>query len=593
MKYKQLNIKNLIVGKIGNVLNNLFKIDDSEPLNIRDYKFVKDLTPSYKSIKYRVCVYLDGGGRKVLVKAVNCRIENLQSIYLRNEAFILSTLKNLNLESSVFPTFLDFIEKDNYVVLITEYVDSRNLDTLSVEARSEVVINSVVQLRQLSNYLKEQKFVDLPVRKPFYYLLSFPLNLFKVVLKNPKSTFMYLNFCVLFYRNYLEVLWGNYTLGLVHRDLYPDNILYSAKEGITVIDWESAIVSDAIYDIAVVSMIYAKEFGVNETINFLNANLQTVSEKRRFVALAVFNSVQILSIQSRNHEVSRDVGDFLEVVVKEIYTKIIQKKSLFEIIYLFTLNLISLFYKITKLPKHSTGKKIVLCYHSVSDKPWRYSVDTENFTKQVKFLKKYYNPIPLGELLENEAGGVSFTFDDGYSDVIENALPILEKNKLYATMFVIGDYKKVNRIELDNNYPIINYDDIKFLHKKGWEIGYHTTTHSNLGEINNTSLESEIIKGRADLEKRLGFPIRYFAYPKGVYSENIIKFVKKAKYDAAFTTDGYDLKKDAVKTKLSRISIENELSSQQLEALLSPLGLFVSGLFMKILVFKSKYITKI
>ena len=515
----------------------------------------------------------------------------MDAMCLNNEAFTLRTLQNMNAKTKIFPEFVDFLQSKNSLFLITEYFESINLEKVDKITRLEIVRKSLYLLGQLSEELQKKKFLRLPIRKPFYYLLSFPLNITRVMVKNPENIRKYLRLVFMFYRNYSKVIFGSFTLGFVHRDLWPDNILYSSKNGsIKIIDWESAIVSDSLYDLAQITMIYSKELGIQDTMGLLREYLDSDSKKRRFIGLAIFNSIQILANNNSKHPVFKDTEKFLHALITEISPRILNKKTLFENIYSITLSGIGYFYKITKLPIYSKKKKIVLCYHSVGDTGWRFSVGTKNFENHIKFLKKNYRFISLNELLDGKKPGIHITFDDGYTDVIENALPLLEKNNLKATMFALSDYKHANRAELDNNLPIVNYDKLKYLHKKGWEIGSHTRTHSHLAKMHDSALREEIIKSKHELEKNLGFSVRYLAYPKGTYSKKIIEYVKKAGYEAAFTVDGYDIDPKDNNMKLSRISIEGEVKPAQLEALLSPLGLITSRFFMNMLKLKESYI---
>ena len=83
----------------------------------------------------------------------------------------------------------------------------------------------------------------------------------------------------------------------------------------------------------------------------------------------------------------------------------------------------------------------VFCYHRVADIPldtWKLAVKPELFAKQVKYIKDNY------EVLRSEDDWSRFkgnraaviTFDDGYEDIYVNALPILEKYGIPATVFV-------------------------------------------------------------------------------------------------------------------------------------------------------------
>lgn len=91
------------------------------------------------------------------------------------------------------------------------------------------------------------------------------------------------------------------------------------------------------------------------------------------------------------------------------------------------------------------AKSGILLYHRVDDPtrdPFRLCVSPENFAQQMEVLAESGSALSLSEFMirknagELEPGAVCVTFDDGYLDVFTNALPILEKYEIPATVFV-------------------------------------------------------------------------------------------------------------------------------------------------------------
>ena len=84
----------------------------------------------------------------------------------------------------------------------------------------------------------------------------------------------------------------------------------------------------------------------------------------------------------------------------------------------------------------------VLMYHSVSDSEALFAVSVQEFEKQMRYIHDrnlatiYSSEIVLAKSTKDT---VCVTFDDGYSDVYTNALPILKKYGIKATVFLITD----------------------------------------------------------------------------------------------------------------------------------------------------------
>lgn len=89
----------------------------------------------------------------------------------------------------------------------------------------------------------------------------------------------------------------------------------------------------------------------------------------------------------------------------------------------------------------------ILLYHRVDEPvadPFGLCVSPSHFEEQMAGLRDIGQPLPLLELLDQHRDGtlppssIGVTFDDGYLDVLENALPILEKFDIPATVFVVS-----------------------------------------------------------------------------------------------------------------------------------------------------------
>lgn len=102
---------------------------------------------------------------------------------------------------------------------------------------------------------------------------------------------------------------------------------------------------------------------------------------------------------------------------------------------------------LSRLARQIIGSErpIVLMYHRVEAlavDPWQLAVTPARFARQIALLRRRRRVVPLSWLAEQLAAGrlparvAALTFDDGYSDVFRNALPILEAEQCPATVFL-------------------------------------------------------------------------------------------------------------------------------------------------------------
>lgn len=99
--------------------------------------------------------------------------------------------------------------------------------------------------------------------------------------------------------------------------------------------------------------------------------------------------------------------------------------------------------------KNKKNSISIFTYHAVIDQPlpffdWCF-LDAELFRKQIAYLSKYFDIIPLSkavELLESDSidgPKAVITFDDGYKNNYDVALPILQEFSAPATIYLVSD----------------------------------------------------------------------------------------------------------------------------------------------------------
>lgn len=178
---------------------------------------------------------------------------------------------------------------------------------------------------------------------------------------------------------------------------------------------------------------------------------------------------------------------------------------------------------------------------------------------------------------------VALTFDDGYSDNFEFALPSLQKFKAKATFFPVvnpckgnsvlpldiyyqcvdemelteekrndfisGDTKKkfywsepeqqkeflktsFQKLPTQNIVSYLRPDQIKYLANNGFEIGSHSVTHSlfTAEYMNESKINFELKQSKIYLEGITGKPVNSFCFPSGYHNSKAIELAKDNGY---------------------------------------------------------------
>ncbi len=222
--------------------------------------------------------------------------------------------------------------------------------------------------------------------------------------------------------------------------------------------------------------------------------------------------------------------------------------KIFEKIILFFLNILNLF-----------GERNViriLVYHHVEKRDFKkLNNQLKNLKKNWKFItpKQFENHLNKKKILKGR--NLLVTFDDGFKSNFFVEKEILNKLGIKAIFFVPSDFIKLNSYKksqkfinnniLDHIKPKdfkklknMTVHDLKILLKKGHEIGCHTKTHANLGQINDiTKLKKEIIKSAKILKNLLKKNVKHFAFSYGNYKSMNEKSLKIAfqKYDHIYS----------------------------------------------------------
>jgi peptidoglycan/xylan/chitin deacetylase (PgdA/CDA1 family) len=170
----------------------------------------------------------------------------------------------------------------------------------------------------------------------------------------------------------------------------------------------------------------------------------------------------------------------------------------------------------------------ILFYHRVADEsPNSWTMSCKSFARQMEWLRTRYDLVSVTEAQSRIASGrnnrptACITFDDGYAENHQFAVPLLLKHQIPFTYFVATDFVArgisfPHDAALGRPLPVNNWSQLRELAKAGVEIGAHTRTHADLGvDLSDDEIVDEVVGSKHDLERELGCSVRYFAFPYG------------------------------------------------------------------------------
>lgn len=244
-------------------------------------------------------------------------------------------------------------------------------------------------------------------------------------------------------------------------------------------------------------------------------------------------------------------------------------------------------------PSGRGGRLSILIFHRVFQEPdpvFPQEMHASRFDALCSWLRSWCNVLPLDQSAAHLAAGTlparaaCITFDDGYADNHNVALPILSRHGLVSTFFVasgfldggrmwndsiiesirrtnlkvldlgeIGTYhvgtpvekfaainaviRKIKYLEpterqhvtdaIATEAKVVLPEDlmmtsaqVRALRQSGMQIGAHTVSHPILARLDDGQARSEIREGKAQLERLLGEEVVLFAYPNGKPTED-------------------------------------------------------------------------
>ena len=194
----------------------------------------------------------------------------------------------------------------------------------------------------------------------------------------------------------------------------------------------------------------------------------------------------------------------------------------------------------------------ILMYHAIDDSGGpgsRFVLPARRFAAQMRWLKRTgFHVLSLEDYLKirkadrlPHARSVVITFDDGYRDTFELALPVLHRLGLTATVFIVTD-----RVGTRNSWdatgelvgrPLMRWSELQALLSHGMHVGAHTRTHPWLTDLPPEAARAEIDGSRSELETKLGVAVEVFAYPYAKFDAATQALAEEAGFLGSCTDD--------------------------------------------------------
>ncbi|MDG1873413.1 MAG: polysaccharide deacetylase family protein [Mariniblastus sp.] len=185
-------------------------------------------------------------------------------------------------------------------------------------------------------------------------------------------------------------------------------------------------------------------------------------------------------------------------------------------------------WRFREMCEHGTVPAISLFYHRVADtdpNPW--TIRCDEFQQQIDWFQENFDIVDLQELQRRIVGGfndrptLSITFDDGYAENCEFAMPMLVERRIPVTYFVTTFHTTEQQpfahdVERETPLAANTIESLRALDLAGVEIAGHSRNHLDLGKIScEKTLVDEVLTASQEMEDLIGRKLRYFAFPFG------------------------------------------------------------------------------
>lgn len=242
-----------------------------------------------------------------------------------------------------------------------------------------------------------------------------------------------------------------------------------------------------------------------------------------------------------------------------------------------------------RLLRNRSGRAVFLCYHSIAPEGPRYlTISADLFERQLALLRR--RGMRSGNLAalravstgQTAAPTAFLTFDDGFRDNFETALPLLREYGFGAFVFVLpplldaGDPLAWPEVADDlARHPAtmrsVDWAMLERMKDGGFEVGSHGLSHAHMPDLDDQRLRDELSQSRAALVERFG-ACDTLAYPFGEWSPRVAAAAADCGYKYAFTLPSRTGQRRATPLTIPRVNVDYRDEERRFAAKLSPLG---------------------
>ncbi|MFZ3231188.1 MAG: polysaccharide deacetylase family protein [Pseudobdellovibrio sp.] len=216
----------------------------------------------------------------------------------------------------------------------------------------------------------------------------------------------------------------------------------------------------------------------------------------------------------------------------------------------------------------------ILMYHKIPDEKLnsqhKIFVTAKDFKKHLHFFKSNnFETLTFSDLKKFQSAEVDFTkfpkkpliltFDDGYTDNLTNASPLLKQFGFKAQLFLLAD-KTIASNTWDHSETetpdsiIANVDRQKWLNS-AFEIGSHGFNHQKITTMTTEKARDELRLSKANLESEFKTDILVYAFTYGDTNIECARLAYDEGYDFAVNTDSGGLLLEENPFQIFRVNI--------------------------------------